>query len=532
MSDRRVQAESRVRAHSPLRMAMVAGVAACAAVMSGCSESDSFLLDPSVLGRWEHTPTTVPILSRINSIESPADEWVEYSDVQPADLVPELSEYRIGPGDGLTVIVYDIPEEGRPFAYERLVDTRGFIELPQLGSINIGGQTVSGAEETLKAAMKDLVAHPLASVEVTKQHQQRFSIIGAVQNPGPFYIPTADYRLLEALSAAGGFSEALDTIYIIRQVPLTEAAAAGTPKASRGAEGAQPGEKPSPDKLIDIINELSTPEKKPGEQPKPANPGDAPKPAGSPGVFQPASGQPTASPTKPPIDLIEPGQAAPKPAPRVEAPPEPDTGDSTWVYLNGQWVKVKKPAAVAGQPAGAAKPEALIGQDTSAKAAVVTQRVIRVPTQRLANGDARVNLVIRPGDVIRVPPQPSGNIFIGGQVQRVGTYQMIDKLTLTNALIAAGGLNSIAVPERVDLTRMVGNDRVATIRLNLRAIAERTHPEVYLKPNDQINVGTNFWATPLAVIRNGFRFSYGFGFILDRNFADDIWGYPPNYNNR
>jgi protein involved in polysaccharide export with SLBB domain len=86
-----------------------------------------------------------------------------------------------------------------------------------LGPINIGGQTVSGAEETLKAAMKELVAHPLASVEVSKQHQQRFSIIGAVQSPGPFYIPTADYRLLEALSAAGGFSEALD--YHLRHSP-------------------------------------------------------------------------------------------------------------------------------------------------------------------------------------------------------------------------------------------------------------------------------------------------------------------------
>ena len=36
--------------------------------------------------------------------------------------------------------------------------------------------------------------------------------------------------------------------------------------------------------------------------------------------------------------------------------------------------------------------------------------------------------------------------------------------------------------------------------------------------------GTNFWATPLAVIRNGFRASYGFGFILDRNFQGDVFG--------
>ena len=62
---------------------------------------------------------------------------------------------------------------------------------------------------------------------------------------------------------------------------------------------------------------------------------------------------------------------------------------------------------------------------------------------------------------------------------------------------------------------------------NMRAIAEFTQPDVYLKPDDRINVGTNFWAAPLAVLRNGFRASYGFGFILDRNFGNDIFGAPP-----
>ena len=48
--------------------------------------------------------------------------------------------------------------------------------------------------------------------------------------------------------------------------------------------------------------------------------------------------------------------------------------------------------------------------------------------------------------------------------------------------------------------------------LNLRAIAEGTQPDVYIKPDDRINVGTNFWATPLAVLRGGFRVNYGSGF--------------------
>jgi len=101
------------------------------------------------------------------------------------------------------------------------------------------------------------------------------------------------------------------------------------------------------------------------------------------------------------------------------------------------------------------------------------------------------------------------------------------RLTLTRAITSAGGLNGLAIPERVDLTRIVGVNEQATIMLNLRAIQEGTQPDVYIKPDDRINVGTNFWATPLAVLRGGFRTSYGFGFLLDRNFGNDVFGPPP-----
>ena len=34
-------------------------------------------------------------------------------------------------------------------------------------------------------------------------------------------------------------------------------------------------------------------------------------------------------------------------------------------------------------------------------------------------------------------------------------------------------------------------------------------------------VGTAFWAPFLAAVRNGFRITYGFGFLYDRNYYDD-----------
>jgi polysaccharide biosynthesis/export protein len=135
--------------------------------------------------------------------------------------------------------------------------------------------------------------------------------------------------------------------------------------------------------------------------------------------------------------------------------------------------------------------------------------------------------VVRPGAIIRVPPPPAGNVYTIGQINRGGVYAMADKLTLRRLIAASGGFNAIAIPERIDLTRMVGPDRQATIRLNGRAIFRGTHPDIFLKANDEINVGTSFWATPMAVIRNGFRATYGFGFLLDRNFGNDVFGAPP-----
>ncbi len=73
---------------------------------------------------------------------------------------------------------------------------------------------------------------------------------------------------------------------------------------------------------------------------------------------------------------------------------------------------------------------------------------------------------------------------------------------------------------------MVGDNRQATIRLDARAIANGTAPDILLKPDDMLNFGTNFWR-PARGGPRGFRGSYGFGFLLDRNFGNDVFGAPP-----
>jgi len=155
-------------------------------------------------------------------------------------------------------------------------------------------------------------------------------------------------------------------------------------------------------------------------------------------------------------------------------------------------------------------------------------RLLEIDYRDLIAGKSILNVIVRPDDFINVVPPPTGVVYIDGEISRPGPYDLpaTGQLTLSRLVAAAGGLGPLAIPERVDLVRRVG-DREATIRVNLAAIRERAEPDIVLKSDDHVIIGTNFFAQPLAVIRNGFRMTYGFGFLIDRNWGTDIFGPPP-----
>lgn len=504
------------------------GALACLGLMSaaslffgGCTW-DSFM-DPSTIGRWEKTPTQVPILNHIGAIEDPKSEWVEISEITAEDLIPETDVYRVGPGDFLDLTIYDLITRGQAELLPRQIDQNGYIQIPQLGRIFVTGKTETEVAEAIAQKMAPLVADPLVSVVVQQRRQQAFHLSGSVPAPGPYSILNADFRIYEALIAAGGFPEYVKDIYVIRQVPLDENTSRLSPErpGDRNLGPEETAPPPSGENLLDVIDDLSSPGMMSGSR---NGAGVVPAMASS---RQPSDQDPL-------IDLIEPSSsptrqgdsAAPSGSQNAYTPPTP-----RWRFYDGQWVRETPPVAsrkIIDKPYGS---NAL--QDSRGE--LFTQRVIRVPVEPLVAGDARYNIVIRPGDIIRVPPAPTGFYYVRGEINRPGAFNLpaVGRLTLLRAIAAAGDLGPVAVPERVDLTRIVGPDEQATIMLNLRAIAEGTQPDIYIKPDDMINIGTKFWATPLAVIRGGFRTSYGFGFLLDRNFGNDVFGAPPtNINNR
>jgi polysaccharide biosynthesis/export protein len=534
-----------------------------AAPLTGC-ETNGFM-DPRQVGRWEHTPTTVPVLERLAVVEGNGASDLSFSAteanrISQDDLIPEVDAYRLGPGDAIEISVQDIfnPQVGERF--ERTLDPRGFVDLPILPSVHLDGQSAEDAQQTIARGLKAkrVLNDPIVAVNVINRRKLTYNVIGGVTNPGTYTIPRPDYRLLEAVGQAGRFSEQTQFVYVIRGTPLSDAAAGrvrpadqfpggginggsnggglrvpvpmpdgnvptGSGLGGSGLGGSAPANGAKKDTVVDLIDAISQPSS--GGQPAPAAgsaPAGAPSPAIAPAVLQPTGDNRMMAP---PIDI----DAVSRPAPAASTSGTTfnqlqvtdansmttSAGGSKWVFVNGQWVS----ASQAGMTNR--------GGQSNIASNVLNQRVIAVPMQGLLNGAAQFNVVIRAGDVIRVPAQNEGVFYMGGNVNRPGVYNLPAvgrNITLIRAIDAAGGLNDIAIPERIEILRFVGPDRQAIVRLNLRAIAEGTHPDIFLKDGDRINVGTNFWATPLAVIRNGFRAGYGFSFTLDRNFGFDVFG--------
>jgi protein involved in polysaccharide export with SLBB domain len=121
----------------------------------------------------------------------------------------------------------------------------------------------------------------------------------------------------------------------------------------------------------------------------------------------------------------------------------------------------------------------------------------------------------------------NGEYYMDGHITRPGAYTLTGrKIDLQMAVAAAGGYDSVAIPARTEIIRRIGEDQKVYALVDLDKISAGQQPDIYLKPNDVVRVGTNAIAPFLASFRNAFRLTYGFGFLYDRNYG------PDNNNNR
>jgi hypothetical protein len=222
---------------------------------------------------------------------------------------------------------------------------------------------------------------------------------------------------------------------------------------------------------------------------------------------------------------------SPKPTEEKE-----QAGHVEWIFRNGKWVPVQVGTPGLPEPIEPVRPVIKIepGERPAEEPAPPVlerepgagTRLIKIPANRLLEGDPRYNIVIKPGDSIHVPVDIVGEFCIMGNVNRTGYIPLTGRpMTLKMAIAAAGGLGPLAWPKRVEVVRRIGRKKEEIVMVDLDKIASGEQPDFFIKPNDFINVGTHATSRWRAVLRNAFRANYGFGFVYDRNFAyQDYWG--------
>jgi len=115
-----------------------------------------------------------------------------------------LGDYRLAPGDRLTLAVYDEPQLSGDF----FIDGGGEVLLPVAGSIKISGLTLAEAQELIqKQFANGVLVRPAVSVRI-KEYRPIF-VTGAVKKPGSYRFIFGE-SVKAAIATAGGVGQAIE----------------------------------------------------------------------------------------------------------------------------------------------------------------------------------------------------------------------------------------------------------------------------------------------------------------------------------
>ncbi len=154
-------------------------------------------------------------------------------------LVDKAEPYRIGPGDILSIVVWDHPELVLPTQTYAIgtgvtelafgdtasgipgytVSSTGYIQFPYTGLLKVAGLTELQARNLIVNSSGKYIQDPQITVRVLGYRSKRVYVEGEVMTPGTVAINDISMTLLEAINRAGGVLPTGDrsSVYVIRE---------------------------------------------------------------------------------------------------------------------------------------------------------------------------------------------------------------------------------------------------------------------------------------------------------------------------
>lgn len=108
----------------------------------------------------------------------------------------------------------------------------------------------------------------------------------------------------------------------------------------------------------------------------------------------------------------------------------------------------------------------------------------------LLNGNQRLNIPLKPNDVINIPVDKLITIYVFGQVRNPGALQvkMSKKITLLQAIAQAGGLSENASKRGVVIKRKDKTGKETNLRINLNDVIKGKRKDIPLREGDVVIV--------------------------------------------
>lgn len=168
------------------------------------------------------------------------DELVNFQDLRVGqgrtELIDNTVELKIQPRDLLRIEVKSAdPLAAAPFNENAgtgglgqvsaqniqlfqgyLVDLDGFVDLPLLGRVEAGGQTVESLQFLIRGKLTTYIKDPVVNVRYLNF---KVTVLGEVQAPGVISLPNSRVTVLEAIGLAGDLSDYADRtdILVVRE---------------------------------------------------------------------------------------------------------------------------------------------------------------------------------------------------------------------------------------------------------------------------------------------------------------------------
>ena len=126
----------------------------------------------------------------------------------------EGNDYRLGAGDTIRMAVFQNPD----LTTEVRVAESGVASFPLIGAVELGGLTITTAEQKIAGLLKSggFVLKPQVNITLMQIRGNQVSVLGQVNRPGRYPLETIKTHVSDVLAIAGGATGAgSDSIILV-----------------------------------------------------------------------------------------------------------------------------------------------------------------------------------------------------------------------------------------------------------------------------------------------------------------------------